>query len=340
MPALYEVKLVSTWSQTCHPDSYTDEAQWTTPYAIAHNTSFQLWGACKNEFRQQFSQFSVGTSQPLDDFLVQSLIGNFLVDLVRLGPVTSGDGCTTGEVVVDRYHPLVSVIARQVPSADSVAGVADLILCDGDTWKESVRVCLDLFSTGAASQRAPRDTHDSNCSYGYIQWTLLETEEFEPRDEIPEACYPRVPEKCPETGPIQDCPSCCCESSQNVEFYNPDAPTEPSCTAPVPASYNITFTFNWTQTCHPDYSFGFQAFMNPVALSHNSQFRMWDACMDNPTLGVRSIAENGRTNVTLQEGEAAGEHTLDGSFGDILFGGVGTFQPCQWIKSTSGFRRG
>jgi hypothetical protein len=80
--------------------------------------------------------------------------------------------------------------------------------------------------------------------------------------------------------------------------------------------------------------------MNPVALSHNSQFRMWDACMDNPTLGVRSIAENGRTNVTLQEGEAAGEHTLDGSFGDILFGGVGTFQPCQWIKSTSGFRRG
>ena len=124
MPALYEVKLVSTWSQTCHPDSYTDKAQWTTPYAIAHNTSFQLWGACKNEFRQQFSQFSTGTSQPLDDFLVQSLIGNFLVDLVRLGPVTSGDGYTTGEVVVDRYHPLVSVIARQVPRADSVAGVA------------------------------------------------------------------------------------------------------------------------------------------------------------------------------------------------------------------------
>ena len=206
MPALYEVKLVSTWSQTCHPDSYTNEAQWTTPYAIAHNTLFKLWGACKNEFRQQFSQFSTGTSQPLDDFLVQNLIGNFLVDLVRLGPVTSGDGYTTGEVVVDRYHPLVSVVARQDPSPDSVAGAADLILCDGDTWKESVSVCLDLFSTGTASQRAPRD---SNCSYGYIQWTLLETEvckkiqpakvykvfsvfqEFEPRDEIPEACYPR-----------------------------------------------------------------------------------------------------------------------------------------------------
>ena len=62
--------------------------------------------------------------------------------------------------------------------------------------------------------------------------------------------------------------------------------------------------------------------------------------MDNPTLGVRSIAENGHTNITLQEGEAAGENTLDGSFGDILFGGVGSVsitlsvdKEHQWVSA-------
>ena len=70
---------------------------------------------------------------------------------------------------------------------------------------------------------------------------------FEPRTEINETCYPMgefyyyisihyclvpflVPYECPSTGPIEECPTCCCESSDNIEFYDPDSP-EPECTA-------------------------------------------------------------------------------------------------------------
>ena len=39
-----------------------------------------------------------------------------------------------------------------------------------------------------------------------------------------------VPEKCPRSDPIEECPTCCCESGDNVEFYDPGA-EEPNCTA-------------------------------------------------------------------------------------------------------------
>ena len=49
---------------------------------------------------------------------------------------------------------------------------------------------------------------------------------------------------CPRKDPIAECSTCCCDSSENVEFYNPDRP-EPWCSAP-PAVYTVTFVSTWT----------------------------------------------------------------------------------------------
>ena len=132
-----------------------------------------------------------------------------------------------------------------------------------------------------------------------------------------------VPEKCPGGISSDACPTCCCESSDNVEFYDPDAASEPECTTSSPAIYNIAFSYTWNSQCHPDYNFPLQVFTPPVAVSHTPQYRMWDACMDNPTLGVRSIAENGVVSIVEQEYDEAGENTLSSSAGDLVIGGGG-----------------
>ena len=56
-------------------------------------------------------------------------------------------------LTVDKNHQLVSTFTRLTSSPDQVVGAADLRLCDEDKWRESVKVCFELFSTAAASDR-------------------------------------------------------------------------------------------------------------------------------------------------------------------------------------------
>ena len=92
--------------------------------------------------------------------------------------VEPGSGVTASTLIVDKNHQFVSAISMLVPSPDRLVGVADLRLCDGGEWRESVKVCLELFSTAAASERvAPEmernSLQDTNCSFGYVLYTLI-----------------------------------------------------------------------------------------------------------------------------------------------------------------------
>ena len=91
--------------------------------------------------------------------------------------VEPGSGVTASTLIVDNRHQFVSAISMLVPSPDRLVGVADLRLCDGDEWRERVMICLELFSTAAASERvAPEMDRNSlqgtNCSFGYVLFTL------------------------------------------------------------------------------------------------------------------------------------------------------------------------
>ena len=74
------------------------------------------------------------------------------------GSEVEGNGSTSIYLTVDKYHQFVSTLTRLNPSPDQVVGVADLRLCDGDKWRESVKVCFELFSTAAASERVAGGT--------------------------------------------------------------------------------------------------------------------------------------------------------------------------------------
>jgi hypothetical protein len=214
-----------------------------------------------------------------------------------------------------------------VPSPDRLVGVADLRLCNGDEWRESVRVCFELFSTATATEKVVPTTQRNslqsmNCSFGYVQFNLLRTATDEPRTDLADACSPEVPERCPRDDPIEECPTCCCNSTANVEFYNPDAP-EPECTAP-PAIYEMKFVFTWSAVCHPNYYFPDESkWSPPTGASHNREYRMWDACMDNASPGVGLVSRTGNTSVINQEYMAAMEYILDTTEGELVPSGSG-----------------
>lgn len=124
-------------------------------------------------------------------------------------------------------------------------------------------------------------------------------------DELP----PAVPTTCPRKSQISECSTCCCNSSENVEFYNPDRP-EPWCTAP-PARFSVRFVGTWSRVCHPDYYFSSAHWSPPTGASHNTKYQMWDACMGNVSRGVALVSQFGTTTVIFREYSAAGDNILD-----------------------------
>ena len=93
--------------------------------------------------------------------------------------VFSGTGSISSNITMDKDHQYVSAGAMHAPSPDRMVGVADLRLCDGDKWKEKVKIGMELFSTNTNSERVAgkmerNSLQANNCSFGYIEFTLLE----------------------------------------------------------------------------------------------------------------------------------------------------------------------
>ena len=180
--ALYEMKFTGTWSPTCHPGDYNSYSifspVWSWPVAVSHNTQYKLWDACMDDVSVGVGLLSqIG----LPSVLIQELAvagGNILNYTVgpNLVPPT---GEMSLNLTVDKDHQWVSAISNRGPTPDQVVGVADLRLCDGDKWRESVKVCFELFSTAAASERVAEEmernsVQGNSCSFGYIEFNLIE----------------------------------------------------------------------------------------------------------------------------------------------------------------------
>jgi hypothetical protein len=349
-PATYEIRFVFTWSNTCHPDYYFNDSHWTSPSAVVHNTAYRMWDACMQEVGDGVAILSQSgsLSKITTELLVEGLVNKSVLDapIFDSQHVPQGNGSTSFYLNFDKYHQWVSALSHLAPSADQLVGVADLRMCDGDKWKEKVKACLELFSTAKAGVDAMdrKSVQLNNCSFGYIELELIKSHQYEPRTPLEETCYPMIPDKCPRRDPIAECPTCCCESSENVDFYNPDAP-EPECKAPT-AVYEMKFVFTRSAICHPDYFYSYLILAPqwswPTAVSHNTKYKMWDACMDSVSVGVGQVSQVGLTSIIVQEFLTAGDNILDYAVGDILLSGNGTRslnltvdKDHQWVSAIS-----
>lgn len=102
--------------------------------------------------------------------------GDSVKDIIK-GSGIVGDGMTSDEFSVNCSHPYVTVLTMLAPSLDRMIGVAGLKLCNGDTWKSSVKVCAELFSTATRSARVSPGRNSvqyGNCSFGYFMFNLTE----------------------------------------------------------------------------------------------------------------------------------------------------------------------
>ena len=155
-PALYGIDFVFTWNETCHPDYYSNDSWWAGLFGISHGISYRLLATC------------------MDD-------RSSILDASDNVPVTDGFGISKSDLIIDKFHQWVTASAWLMPSNNLIVSVFDLRLCDGDTWKESVKVCFELFCTGTHTCGADSTTERNswqanNCSFGYVEFHLKKTQ--------------------------------------------------------------------------------------------------------------------------------------------------------------------
>jgi hypothetical protein len=186
------MKFIFTWSLTCHPDYYFNDSKWSPPTGVSHNPEYRMWDACMDNASPGVKEVSMsGDTSIINQEYMENM--EHILDSTQGELVPDGSGMTTSKLIVDRDHQYVSAISMLVPSPDRLVGVADLRLCDGDQWRERVKVCFELFSTAGATEKvAPEMERNSlqagNCSFGYVEFEIIPQDQG--RTELAETCEP------------------------------------------------------------------------------------------------------------------------------------------------------
>ena len=142
-----------------------------------------------------------------------------------------------------------------------------------------------------------------------------------------------VVSQCTKT-PVEVCSTCCCNSTGNVEFYNPRG-FNPPCTASE-AIYRVKFVGTWTRQCHPDYYFSSGHWSPLTGVSHDPSYEVWNACMYNVSTGVALVSQLGSTGTIEREYEAAGSKVKDTFRGRVIVG-AGTMMDTVGVNASHSY---
>ena len=170
-----------TWNEACHPGDYESylffPPVWSAPIAVSHNSKYRMWDACMDDVSVGIGLVS---KLGLTGVIVQEFRAadeNIFYIIAGIFPQPTSKILLN--ITVDQDHQWVSVVLTRGPYNGHLSGVANLSLCDGEKWKERVKVCFEQFSITTASDRvAPEMMRNSvqrnSCSYGSIEFRFLE----------------------------------------------------------------------------------------------------------------------------------------------------------------------
>ena len=177
LPAVYDMRFIFTWSGVCHPDYYfPDMSEWSPPTGASHNTGYRMWDACMDAASPGVGLLSqTGNTAVINQEYAENMANILHTTQGELVPQSSGS--TSSTLIIDKNHQFVSAISILVPSPDRLVGVADLRLCDGNKWRENVKVCFELFSTATATDKVVgvmqrNSLQAGNCSFGFVEFKV------------------------------------------------------------------------------------------------------------------------------------------------------------------------
>ena len=145
----YTVRFVGTWESSSHPDFGFRFSHWSPLTGASHRPSYEIWENC-------FKDVTTGVRNVAERGNPTRIIQEYathpddVLDTINDGILLPGDGEITRELDVNKHFHYITLLSMMGDTMDYMVGVDRLDMCDtGRTgWKDYVKVCLNLYSTG------------------------------------------------------------------------------------------------------------------------------------------------------------------------------------------------
>ena len=147
----------------------------------------------------------------------------------------------------------------------------------------------------------------------YVSGSIVSKQGFFPRT-AGDVCPPA------EHQPV-NCRTCCCKSSDNVDFYHPEAAHQPECAALNDAKYKVSLVPTISSRCHHNYPFtnGIDsAYFSDLAVTSHGAVRLFDACVDEIIDNIFNYLTR-TEEALLPTEELLAQETKDGILRDYIF---------------------
>ena len=209
----YTVRFVGTWDRSTHPDFGFFYSHWSPLTGASHKPSYEIWENC-------FKEVTTGVRNVAERGDPSNIIQEYathpddVLDTINDGRLLSGDSEITRRLDVNKHFHYITLLSMMGNTKDYMVGVDRLDMCNNDrtTWKDYVKVCLTLYSTGTKTVLetgcAAHSRQFENCSFGYIELTKnpVETTRCTGDNEEPTNSLGLCDVRCEHVGGTTNCP--------------------------------------------------------------------------------------------------------------------------------------
>ena len=225
----YTVRFVGTWNDTSHPSFGFQFSHWSPLTGASHKPSYEIWENCFRNVTQGVQNVAE-TGNPMLIAREYNIHSEDVLDTINNAYVLPGDGEITRHLEVNKNYHYITLLSMMGNTKDYMVGVDRLDMCGDDrvSWKSSVKVCLELYSTGTKTELADicssHSRQFSNCSFGYIEFEFTanpqqDVTQCQGEFQIYTKCNGYCQARCEYGGNRVPCPRICIEGCKCIDGY-------------------------------------------------------------------------------------------------------------------------
>jgi hypothetical protein len=161
--ATYEVRFVSSWSALTHPVEFPGNAHFSGLIGATHNEDVTFWMPGESASDGIESMAETGRKEALTAEVEAAIADGTAEFVLSGGGINPSPGTQSLTFEISPEKPLVTLVSMVAPSPDWFVGTHGLNMVDGDAWRDTVTVTLDVYDAGTDSgttYEAPNDDTD------------------------------------------------------------------------------------------------------------------------------------------------------------------------------------
>lgn len=144
----YQLTFNAVWSAATHPTEFPSGPHFSGLIGMTHNGDIELFKSKHSASPGIKNMAETGGKSPLSSEIDAFIAEKKAKLLIDGGGIGRSPGSVELEFVIEKSHPLVSVVSMIAPSPDWFISVSNFPLYQNDKWVEDKIIPVDVYDAG------------------------------------------------------------------------------------------------------------------------------------------------------------------------------------------------